>query len=71
MMKTTRTLILLTICSLLFPGVAAQAEVYKTVDKDGNVVFTDKKPSADAEPMKLKELIIQTRYQLPIIYLFY
>ena len=40
---------------------AAEGEVYKIVDKDGNVTFTDQRPSSDAEPMTLPELsVIET-----------
>ncbi|MFO7763751.1 MAG: DUF4124 domain-containing protein [Wenzhouxiangellaceae bacterium] len=33
-------------------------EIYKTVDENGNVVYTDQKPSDDAVPVKLKELTV-------------
>lgn len=42
---------------LLAPLVAAAADegekIYRTVDEDGNVVYTDTPPSEDAEPVKL------------------
>ena len=31
------------------------AEVYKTIDEDGNIIFTDR-PTVDSEQIKLKEL---------------
>lgn len=34
----------------------AQDKVYRVVDKDGNVTYTDEKPSDDAEPMELPRL---------------
>ena len=34
------------------------AQVYKTVDEDGNVTFTDKAPSSDAKPIDLAPLSI-------------
>jgi ribosomal protein L24 len=39
----------------LFFTCSAQADVYKSVDEDGNVVFTDK-PSPDAEKIIIKEV---------------
>ena len=37
--------------------VAAQ-DIYKTVDENGNTVYTDQKPSDDAQPVKLRELTV-------------
>ena len=34
------------------------AQVYKTVDEDGNVVYTDRAPRDDSEPMRLPPLSI-------------
>ncbi|GAB4167551.1 MAG: hypothetical protein Kow0020_00530 [Wenzhouxiangellaceae bacterium] len=48
------------LCALLCvaaPGLSAQ-EIYKYVDENGNVVYTDQKPSEDAEPLKLRELTV-------------
>ena len=36
----------------------AGAQVYKTVDEDGNVVYTDRAPRDDSEPMRLPPLSI-------------
>jgi hypothetical protein len=36
----------------------ALAEVYKTTDEDGNVIYTDRAPDADAKPMVLKGLSV-------------
>lgn len=45
---------------------AAQGEIYKIVDKDGNVTFTDQRPSSDAQPMDLPELsVIETDIDVP------
>lgn len=44
-------LVLLSVCSL------AQAEIYKTYDKNGNVVFTDT-PSGSAEQVQEKQVMI-------------
>ncbi len=49
----TATLLLLTL-ALALP--AAAQEIYRVVDENGNVTYTDQKPSDDAEPMKLPEL---------------
>jgi hypothetical protein len=44
---------------LLNPYLAcAEGEIYKVVDKDGNVTFTDTRPSADAQPMDLPPLSV-------------
>jgi len=48
---------LLPMLLFLVPLVTAAAEegetIYRTVDEDGNVIYTDKPPSDDAEPVKL------------------
>lgn len=49
--------IALSIALTALAPVAAQ-DIYKTVDANGNTVFTDQKPSDDAQPVKLKELTI-------------
>jgi len=33
-------------------------DIYKTVDENGNTVYTDQKPSEDAQPVKLRELTV-------------
>ena len=45
---------LLIAIGLIFP-LAGSAEIYKSVDADGNVVFSDK-PSPDAEKIDIKEI---------------
>lgn len=40
----------------LSPAIAQN--IYKTVDADGNTVYTDQKPSEDAQPVKLRELTV-------------
>tara|TARA_B100000029_G_scaffold320078_1_gene312457 strand:- start:241 stop:741 length:501 start_codon:yes stop_codon:yes gene_type:complete len=37
------------------PFSLVNAEVYKTIDEDGNIIFTDR-PTVDSEQIKLKEL---------------
>lgn len=44
---------------VLFASAAALAQnIYKTVDENGNVVYTDQRPSEDAEPIPLPELTV-------------
>ena len=59
------TLILLVI--LLFSSTAfAQGDIYKVVDKDGNVTFTDQPPNDAAQPLDLPPLsVIETDIQVP------
>jgi len=58
---------LITALFLLVPvTLYAQGEIYKVVDKDGNVTFTDQRPSAGAQPMDLPPLsVIETDIQPP------
>lgn len=35
---------------------AVSAEIYKTVDENGNVIYTDQKPTDEAKPLDLPEL---------------
>ncbi|MFK7731678.1 MAG: DUF4124 domain-containing protein [Pseudomonadales bacterium] len=46
---------------LLFSTVAVAAEVYKWVDEQGNVHYTDKKPANDKEPAKVDVKVHNTR----------
>lgn len=46
-------LVLLVFLTPVFAG-----DIYKVVDKDGNVTFTDQKPSAGAEPVDLPPLSV-------------
>lgn len=50
--------ILLFFCLLLAWLPLAATEIYKTYDEDGNVVYTDQKPSDDAQPIDLPGLTI-------------
>ena len=58
---------LITAVFLLVPiTLYAQGEIYKVVDKDGNVTFTDQRPSAEAQAMDLPPLsVIETDIQQP------
>ena len=59
------TLILLVIL-LLSPTAFAQGDIYKVVDKDGNVTFTDQAPNDAAQPLDLPPLsVIETDIQVP------
>jgi hypothetical protein len=47
-------------------AVSAYGAVYKVVDKDGNVTYTDQKPYEGAEPVKLPDLsVIETDIPVP------
>jgi hypothetical protein len=52
---------------LWFPlTVFSQGEIYKVVDENGNVTFTDQRPSGDAQPMDLPPLsVIESDIQVP------
>ncbi len=58
---------LIALVFLLLPlAVFSQGEIYKIVDKDGNVTFTDQRPDAGAQPMDLPPLsVIETDVQVP------
>ena len=53
---------------LLLPlTVYAEGEIYKVVDEDGNVTFTDQKPNSGAEPVDLPPLsVIETDTPPPV-----
>jgi hypothetical protein len=51
-------LLALIVTACLAPSVALAQQIYKTVDEDGNVVYTDQKPTEDAEPIPLPELTV-------------
>ena len=54
-------LLSMVLLSLPFEGWSQDGQIYKVVDKDGNVTFTDQKPSSGAEPMDLPPLsVIET-----------
>lgn len=48
----------LLVISLLLLAAPASGEVYRYVDEDGTVVFTDQRPSDDAQPMDLPEISV-------------
>lgn len=49
---------MLIVSSLLVMATPLAAQVYKTVDENGNVVYTDQPPSDGAKPMELRPLSI-------------
>ncbi len=61
MQKSTHTL--LTTFILLMVSASLFAQVYKSVDEDGNVVYSDQAPHEGATPIKLREIsIIEAPY---------
>ncbi len=47
-------------------GLNAEGEIYKIVDEDGNVTFTDERPHEGAKPMDLPPLsVVETDIQVP------
>ena len=54
--KTLFTLLVAFSLAIMVSPLAAQ--VYKIVDKDGNVTYTDKPPEDDAKPMDLLRRIV-------------
>jgi hypothetical protein len=59
--------VLVPLAILLLPLSAfSQGEIYKVVDKDGNVTFTDQRPTTEAQPMDLPPLsVIKSDVQVP------
>ncbi len=58
MSNPTGTRILALLFLILMTSVAWSQEVYKVVDEDGNVTYTDQPPGDGAKPMVLPELSI-------------
>jgi hypothetical protein len=58
---------LIPLAFLLLPLAAfSQGEIYKVVDKDGNVTFTDQPPVEGAQPMDLPPLsVVESDVQVP------
>ena len=53
-------------CSLLLSCQLAAQAVYKTVDKDGNVTYTDQPPADDAQPMEMPKISVMQTDPLPV-----
>ena len=56
-------LVLLAVVGLIFMATDAEARIYKTKDKDGNIVFTDVPPKDQAEAV---ELTPANQYTAPV-----
>lgn len=55
--------IVVSVAALFLAGTAWSGEIYKVVDKDGNVTFTDQSPGDGSQPMNLPALsVIETDY---------
>ena len=53
--------IVVSIAAMFLAATAWSGEIYKVVDKDGNVTFTDQSPGDGSQPMNLPELsVIET-----------
>lgn len=55
-MKPLILTVCLTVCLIMAPALIQAQPIYKVVDENGNVTYTDQRPSNDAEPMELPEL---------------
>lgn len=64
----TSLVIMATLFALVVPqAVVAEGEIYKVVNPDGSITFTDQKPSAGAQPVELKPLsVVETDIQVPV-----
>ena len=58
MSKILVPLLMLLTLAIASPGADAQREIYKVVNPDGSVTYTDEKPSPGAEPVELKPLSV-------------
>lgn len=56
--KGPALLTIVTLAALVLASPAVGQNIYKTVDENGNTVFTDQKPSEDAQPITLRELTV-------------
>ena len=54
----TITLTVLLAFATFSPAAHAEGEIYKIVNPDGSITFTDQKPAPGAEPVKLKPLSV-------------
>lgn len=57
-MNTSRLLVTLALLSLLLTASPLQAQVYKVVDENGNVTYTDRPPAEGARPVDLPPLSV-------------
>jgi len=62
----TNTLLVLLAFTALSSAAYAEGEIYKVVNPDGSVTFTDQKPAPGAEPVQLKPLsVVETEAPPP------
>ena len=45
---------------------SVNAEIYKVVDAEGNVIYTDTPPESGAEPEDLPDILIQPATKIPV-----
>lgn len=58
----------LTACLIMISALAHAQPIYKVVDENGNVTYTDQRPSDDAAPMELPELnVLDSRTPPPTV----
>jgi hypothetical protein len=56
------------LCLLLPLNAAAEGQIYKIVNPDGSVTFTDQKPAPGAEPVELRPLsVVETDSPAPAV----
>jgi hypothetical protein len=61
------TLVLSVVWAVASATAHAEGEIYKVVDADGNVTYTDQRPSAGAQPLDLPPLsVVQTEEPDPV-----
>jgi len=54
------------LCLILPLAAFSEGQIFKVVDEDGNVTFTDQRPNSAAQPMDLPPLsVIETDVQVP------
>jgi len=58
------SLVILSMAACMLLSSAQAQDIYKTVDENGNTVYTDQKPSDDAQPVKLRELTVVDALEL-------
>ena len=64
--KPGKTFLMLVATGSILCAALSQAEIYKTVDENGNVIYTDQPPGPEARPMELPGLsIIETVRAMP------
>ena len=57
-LSTRKTGIAAAMLLLAIAGPATATDIYKTVDENGQIIFTDRPPTPDAKPISLRELSV-------------